>query len=129
MDMDVEMIMNTLSLSLQVSVLVVCSLVLLKNFSLQKKYKILQESSYRQESSNQFTIISYLQEVNAKLNRIQHVATMPTKPKNDDRVEDLHYNFAKKILATGGSIDEVVSDCSITHGEAQLLSALHDKQV
>ncbi len=41
---------------------------------------------------------------------------------------ELSYNYAKKILESGGSLEDVLRDTSLTRGEAELLQALHDGQ-
>lgn len=90
----------------------------------------------RKETQNQYTrlaneantlalISTYLKSIDQQLLLNKDIKQSQVKQSEKSPIS---YNYAKKIIETGGSIDEVMRGCQLTHGEAQLLSALHGGQ-
>ena len=73
-----------------------------------------------------------LEELNSQLKqcemRLANLSKRFVITENTAKNEEITYNFAEKILESGGSIEEVIDGCSLTHGEAELLSALKKLQ-
>ncbi len=81
-----------------------------------------QQACMRNEVNTLNLISHYLKSIDQQILLYQNITE---RTDHEEDGANLSYNFAKKILDTGGSIDEIVRGCKLTHGEAELLSALH----
>lgn len=83
------------------------------------------DSHFTHSKRNMFELSGYLQSIEqqlAQLNKQHHLSNHQTSPVQN-------YDYAKKILDTGGSSDELLDNCDMSIGEAELLAALHKRPV
>lgn len=102
-----------------IQILLFAGILLLTIYNLlQFRLSSKKQHAFVANESNTLNLIShYLKNIDQQILLCQNIT------KGDGT--NISYSFAKRILDTGGSIDEIVHGCKLTHGEAELLSALH----
>jgi hypothetical protein len=103
-----------LSFAMAIMFFLVCFIVMLRKMNGIKK-----EISTREDG---------LTEVREELKKLQQMVSntiaVHYSPSGMTSDKNLHYNYASKILQSGGSIEEIMNSCDLSRSEAELLSAL-----
>lgn len=94
--------------------LLICLIAMIRKINGIKKKVFQQEESFM--------------EVKDELKKLQQMVSNTIaahySPSGTTSDKNLHYNYASKILQSGGSIEDIMNSCDLSRSEAELLSAL-----
>lgn len=130
--------MDTVLLSLAIAGLLLAIVALLLVFRLRSALR--EERDLRESAQDMFAkelkalsgtavgVGRKLAEMAGEVQRLSQTRPTVTEPVDEPPRGDKPYQMAAKLMQRGADIEELMSVCDLTRGEAELLASLHQRQ-